>query len=140
MDSSSWYSKLKKPKWSPPDWLFGPVWSVLYIIIFVSFGIVFYNAFTGALPLVLALPFALNLVFNFAFTPLQFGLKSNPLAAVDIILVFGTLTWALVSIYPYLPWVAYVNIPYLLWVLFASALQLTITFLNINISFRNIAR
>jgi len=132
MDSSSWYSKLRKPKWSPPGWLFGPVWSVLYIIIFVSFGVVFYRAFTGELPFLLALPFALNLFFNFAFTPLQFSLKSNPLAAIDIILVLGTLAWALTGICSYLPWVAYVNIPYLLWVLFASALQLTITFLNIN--------
>ena len=132
MESSSWYAKLKKPKWSPPGWLFGPVWSVLYIIIIVSFGVVFYRAFAGELALILTLPFALNLFFNFAFTPLQFGLKSNPLAAIDILLVLGTLIWALAGICPVMPWVAYINIPYLLWVLFAAGLQISITFLYIN--------
>ncbi|MBW6464423.1 MAG: tryptophan-rich sensory protein [Firmicutes bacterium] len=132
MDSSSWYSKLKKPKWSPPGWLFGPVWSVLYIIIIVSFGTVFYNITSGKLPAILALPFALNLIFNFLFTPLQFALKSNVLAAIDIVLVLITLIWALAGICPVMPWIAYVNIPYLLWVLFAAALQISITLLNIN--------
>ncbi len=80
-----------------------------------------------------ALPFALNLIFNFAFTPLQFGLKNNFLAAVDIFLVLGTLIWALTALWyavPSLRWVVYVNIPYLLWVSFATILQLTITYLN----------
>lgn len=130
MDSTSWYASLKKPSWAPPAWLFGPVWSILYIVIFISFGFVFYYAFTGQLPLVIAVPFILNLVFNFLFTPIQFGLKNNFLAAVDILLVLGTLIWALIIIFPYLPWVILVNIPYLLWVLFATVLQLNITMIN----------
>jgi len=69
-------------------------------------------------------------VFNLAFTPIQFGLKNNALAALDILLVVGTLVWALVAVWSYLPWVTYVNIPYLLWGLFATGLQLTITYLN----------
>lgn len=77
-----------------------------------------------------ALPFILNLIFNFAFTPLQFGLKNNFLAAVDILLVLGTLVWAMIAIYPHARWVSYMQIPYLLWVLFATVLQLTITYLN----------
>jgi len=72
----------------------------------------------------------LNLIFNFSFTYLQFGLKSNILAAVDILLVLGTLVWAMIAIWPHLRWVALVNIPYLLWVCFATILQLTITYLN----------
>ena len=130
MDSTSWYASLKKPSWAPPAWLFGPVWSILYIIIFISFGFVFYYAFTGQLPPVIAMPFILNLVFNFLFTPIQFGMKNNFLAAVDILLVLGTLVWALIIIFPYLPWVVWVNIPYLLWVLFATFLQLKITQIN----------
>lgn len=77
------------------------------------------------------LPFVLNLVFNFAFTPLQFGLQNNLFAAIDILFVWGTIIWAGVAIYPYVPWVVYVNTPYLLWVSFASVLQLTITYLNL---------
>lgn len=104
---------------------------MLYAIIAVSFGTVFYKTVTGSIPYIVALPFLLNLIFNAAFTPLQFGLQSNVLAAIDILLVLGTLIWALYAVHSYLPWVTYVNIPYLLWVCFASVLQLTVTYLNL---------
>lgn len=126
----SWYQTLIKPFWAPPSWLFGPVWTVLYTIIAISFGAVFYKAFTKQIPWIVALPFALNLVFNFFFTPIQFGLKNNLLASLDILLVVGTLIWALVAVWPHMRWVVYANIPYLLWGTFATVLQLTITYLN----------
>jgi len=126
----NWYSQLKKPSWSPPSWLFGPVWSVLYILIAVSFGKVFLMAWQHQIAWIVALPFVLNLVFNFAFTTLQFKLKNNLLATADVLLVLITLIWAIVAIYPYINWVAYIQIPYLLWVSFATTLQLTITYLN----------
>ena len=133
MNTYNWYSQLIKPTWSPPSWLFGIVWPILYAIIAVTFGTVFYKTFTGKIAWMVALPFALNLVFNFAFTPLQFGLKNNLLAAIDILLVLGTLIWALFALWhasPDLRWAVYANIPYLLWVSFATVLQLTITYLN----------
>ena len=133
MNTYNWYSQLIKPSWSPPSWLFGPVWTVLYAIIVVSFGTVFYKAFTRQIPWTIALPFILNLIFNFSFTYFQFGLKNNFLAAIDILLVLITLVWALIAIWKVsadLRWIAYVNIPYLLWVSFATILQLTITYLN----------
>jgi tryptophan-rich sensory protein len=130
MESYTWYATLIKPTWAPPSWLFGPVWSVLYIIIAISFSYVFLQAWRGTISWLIALPFALNLLFNVAFTPLQFGLQSNLLAAIDILLVLATLLWALIVIYPLFPWVTYVNLPYLAWVSFATVLQLTITYLN----------
>lgn len=133
MNTYNWYSQLIKPTWAPPSWLFGPVWTVLYAIIAVTFGTVFYKAFVGKLSWMVALPFALNLVFNLAFTPIQFGLKNNLLATLDILLVVGTLVWALVAVWhasPGLRWVVYANIPYLLWGIFATILQITITYLN----------
>jgi tryptophan-rich sensory protein len=130
----NWYSTLIKPTWSPPSWIFGPVWTVLYVLITISFGTVFYKAFTGKISWVVALPFVLNLIFNFAFSPLQFGLKNNLLSAIDIILVLTTLIWALIAVWNVSPdfrWIVYINIPYLLWVSFATVLQLTITYLNL---------
>lgn len=135
METYTWYQTLIKPAWAPPSWLFGPVWTVLYAIIAISFGYVGYAYIRGTIPFLVLLPFLLNLVFNFAFTPLQFGLQNNLLAAIDILLVLGTLIWALVVIYPYAPWVSYINIPYLLWVSFATVLQLTVTYLNWQHSF-----
>jgi len=130
MNNYNWYSQLIKPSWSPPAWLFGPVWTFLYVLIAVSFGKVFLMFFQKKVSFIVILPFILNLIFNFAFTPLQFGLKNNLLAAVDVILVLGTLIWAIIAIYPHVRWVAYIQIPYLLWVSFATILQLTITYLN----------
>lgn len=133
MNTYNWYSQLIRPSWSPPSWLFGPVWTFLYAIIVVTFGTVFYKTITGKLSWLVALPFALNLLFNFIFTPVQFGLKNNLLASVDILLVVGTLVWAMIVLWyaaPDLRWVVYANIPYLLWGTFATCLQLTITYLN----------
>jgi tryptophan-rich sensory protein len=143
MNELTQYSELIKPIWAPPSWIFGPVWTVLYLIIAVSFGVVFYKVWTKQIriptstnqgrPWMVALPFALNLLFNFAFTPIQFGLKNNLLASIDILLVIATLVWALYTVWhtsPKLRWVVYVNIPYLLWGTFATYLQLTITYLN----------
>ncbi len=130
MDTYNWYSQLIKPSWSPPSWLFGPVWTILYTIIAVSFGSVFYRAFSGKLPWIIVIPFILNLIFNFAFTPLQFGLRNNFLAAIDILAVLLTIIWAFVVIWSRTRWIVYVNIPYLLWISFATVLQITITYLN----------
>lgn len=129
-NSYAWYATLVKPVWAPPPWLFGPVWTVLYAIIAVSFGTVFYKIWTKEIPWSVGVPFALNLIFNLAFTPLQFGLQSNIIAALDILFVLATLVWAMVVIYSHIPWITYAQIPYLLWVSFATVLQLTITALN----------
>lgn len=129
-EAYSWYSQLVKPGWAPPAWLFGPAWTFLYILIAVSFGKVFLMAWQKRAAFMVALPFILNLIFNFAFTTIQFGLKNNLLAAVDILLVLGTLIWAMVAIWPHARWITYINIPYLLWVSLATVLQLTITYLN----------
>lgn len=130
MNTYNWYSQLIKPSWSPPAWLFGPVWTVLYVLIVISFGKVFLMAWKKEIAFIAVLPFVLNLIFNFAFTPLQFGLKNNLLAAIDILLALSTLVWAMAAIYPRARWIAYMQIPYLLWVSFATVLQLTITYLN----------
>lgn len=131
MDNAyKWYAQLIKPTWAPPSWLFGPVWSVLYIIIAISYGMVFWLALQRKISWWIVLPFALNLLFNVIFTPIQFGLRSNILAAVDILLVLATLIWAMVAIYPRMRWIAYAQIPYLLWACFATILQLTVTYLN----------
>lgn len=124
------YTSLVKPEWAPPASVFGPVWSVLYLIIAVSFVYVFYLYFKRRISFLTVLPFLLNLIFNLSFTTIQFGLKNLPLASVDIILTLISLVWALTIIWPKAKWVAVVNFPYLLWLLFASSLQLTITYLN----------
>ena len=133
MDSTSsaaWYAQLVRPFFAPPAWVFGPVWSVLYVVIAISFGFVLVQTLKRHQPFAVLLPFILNLLFNAAYTPIQFGLRNNLLASIDILLVLGTLVWAMRVIWGRARWVALVNIPYLLWVGFATVLQLSITWLN----------
>lgn len=130
METYTKYQELIKPTWSPPSWLFAPVWSLLYLIIAVTYSYVGYLWYKGVIPTSVILPFALNLIFNFSFTYFQFGLRNNTLAAIDIVLCLVTLIWALCAVYPYAKNVSLANIPYLLWVSFATVLQLTITWLN----------
>ena len=130
MDSKQWYLKTKRPSWAPPSWLFGPVWSVLYILIIVSFGFVFTKLFKGDITFIIVLPFILNIIFNILFSPIQWVLRSNLLASIDILFMIITLVWLMVVIYPYYTWISYIQIPYLLWILFAGILQTVITVLN----------
>lgn len=130
MNEYNSYADYIKPDWAPPAFLFGPVWTFLYTIIAVTFGWVFYKAWHRKIPRAVALPFALNLLFNLIFTPIQFGLQNNILASVDILLVFVTLVWAMIAVWKYSRVVALAQIPYLLWVSFATVLQITITYLN----------
>lgn len=126
----SWYQTLEKPWFAPPSYLFGLVWGILYPIIFISFGYVFLKVYTKKWPKKIAVPFVLNLIFNFMFSPIQFGLQNNFLAAVDITLVAVTLIWAMRIVYKKSPVITYAQIPYLLWGLFAAMLQYSVTYLN----------
>jgi tryptophan-rich sensory protein len=130
VNTFDWYQALRKPRWAPPASAFGIAWSIIYPIIFATFGWVLVMAVRREIPWVVALPFALNLVFNLVFTPIQFGLKNNWLALADIVLVIVTLVWAVVAIWPHSRWIALAQIPYLAWGCYATALQVSITLLN----------
>jgi len=129
-DATAWYSQLIKPSWAPPSWVFGPAWTFLYLLIIVSYGKVFLMAWRKEIPFIVVLPFILNLIFNLAFSPIQFGLQNNLLASLDILLILATLIWAIIAIFPHVRWIAFLQTPYLLWVSFATVLQLTVTYLN----------
>ncbi len=124
------YETWIQPSFAPPSWIFGPVWSVLYVIIAISYGWVFYKVFQGDLPKVVAIPLVINLIANFTFTPVQFGLQNLPLASVVILVVLGTIIWSMWVMWPIEKMFVYAQIPYLLWVSFATVLQLSITYLN----------
>ncbi len=125
-----WYAQLAKPFFAPPAWLFGPVWTVLYVIIAVTFARAFYLAFKKNIPAAMTIPFILNLIVNLSYTPIEFGLKNNLYASIDVLAVLGTLIWAMIAIKPYSRAISRWQMPYLAWVSFATILQLTITYLN----------
>jgi tryptophan-rich sensory protein len=75
-------------------------------------------------------PFAINLVANLLFTPIQFGLRSNILALGDILIVLCTILWMMRTTWQRARWVSYIQFPYLFWVAFATVLQMSITWMN----------
>ena len=124
------YQDLIKPSFAPPAWVFGPVWSILYLLIFITYSNVFYLFLNKKIDIWVIIPFVLNLIFNFSFTYFQFGIKSNILASIDIILILLTIVWMFYVIWPINKNIVYLNIPYLFWVSFATIVQFSITYLN----------
>lgn len=130
MDWLTWYNGLVKPSWTPAPATIGLIWQILYPIIVVTFVFVFVQMFRGKVGWKVALPFAINLVANLIFTPIQFGMRNLPLASVDIVVVWGTIIWMSVSIWKHYRWVTFAQIPYFVWVSTATVLQLSITWNN----------
>ena len=129
-----WYNSLAKPSWTPSPAISGLIWQILYPIILIRFGFVFVQACRRKVPCVMALPFAINLVSNLIFTPIQFGMRNLSLAAVDILAVWATIVWKMVAIWRNYGWVAVVQIPCFASVSLATKLQLSFTALNWGIS------
>jgi tryptophan-rich sensory protein len=125
-----WYNSLEKPSWTPEPATIGMIWQILYPVIIVTFGFVFVQAIRKKLPWTVALPFAINLVANLIFTPIQSGLRKLPLAAVDILFVWATIIWMSFVVWKHHKWVAVAQVPYFVWVSIATVLQLSITAMN----------
>lgn len=124
-----WYERLAKPSWRPPNRLFAPVWTILYLMIAVSGWLVWREAgIAGAtLPL---LVYVLQLVLNAAWTPIFFGLHRPDLAFAHIVLVWLSIVATIILFYPIHALAALLLVPYLAWVTFAAALNFAIWRLN----------
>ena len=131
MDFMTWYESLAKPSWTPDPATIGLVWQTLYPIILVTFAFVFVQAARKKIGWRVALPFAINLVANLVFTPIQFGLRNLTLAALDILVVWATILWMIAAVWKHYRWVAIAQVPYLIWVSIATVLQLSITWMNL---------
>lgn len=126
----AWYDRLVKPGWAPTPSFIGSVWTVLYPIIFAVFAWAIWQMIRGQIPWTVLMPIALNAASNIAFTPIQFGLKNMPLATLDILIVLVTIVWCMFALWPYSRVASLALSPYLVWVCVATALQLSIAYLN----------
>ena len=126
---NDWYESLQRPSLTPPNWIFGPVWTVLYIMIALSLFLFMKNHKTGTGFGIYVL-IALHLIANFSWTALFFRLQSPGLALIDIVFLDFSLIfiiyyfWQMNRIASILLW------PYLLWVLFATYLNFSFYILN----------
>ncbi|MFG1646637.1 TspO/MBR family protein [Amycolatopsis sp. NPDC049252] len=120
------YAGLEQPPWAPPSWLFGPVWTVLYLLIAVS-GWLYWRA--GGTRAGFAW-YAAGLVLNAAWTPLFFAAGAYPLALAEIVLLDVAIAGALALFRRRSRVAAALQVPYLAWTLFATALNAAIVVLN----------
>lgn len=127
----AWYEALLKPTFNPPSWLFGPVWSVLYLTMAVALWLVRRDrdAEPDLRRRATAL-FAVQFALNLSWTPLFFGLHSPGLAFVDICLLWIALLTTMLVFGRVRPLAGYLLLPYLLWVSFALVLNGTIWLMN----------
>ncbi len=123
-----WYVALQKPSWTPPNWLFGPVWSVLYIAIAVAGWSVWRSkAVSVTKPILLWL---LQVILNGLWSWLFFGLRRPELALIDIIALLITICCFIATANGTSRVAAWLFVPYALWVGFATALNFAIWQLN----------
>ncbi|MGE5455338.1 MAG: TspO/MBR family protein [Methylocystaceae bacterium] len=126
----NWYHQLQKPGFAPPNSWFGPVWSVLYLLMGVSTYLV-WQAGTGRKDVQRALlVFVLQLVFNVLWSVVFFGLQSPLGGLATIVILWLLIIWMIIAYYRVKPWAGLMNLPYLLWVTFAMVLNFSIWRLN----------
>jgi benzodiazapine receptor len=126
---NTWYQELTRPYLTPPNWVFGPAWTILYIMIAISI-IVYYQASGKQQVLLTTAVLVVHLVANFSWTPLFFGAQNPLLALLYIIVLYVTLL-ALIYLFWQASTVASVLlIPYVLWVSFATYLNAGFYWLN----------
>jgi tryptophan-rich sensory protein len=125
----TWYSTLQKPSWNPPNWLFGPVWTVLYISMAVAAWLIWRqsSSFDVRLPLTL---FAIQLALNVAWSGIFFRLHLVGAAFLEVTLLWIFILATTIAFGAVSRTAGYIMVPYLLWVTFASTLNGTIWRLN----------
>ena len=125
----NWYADLAKPTWTPPGWIFGPVWSILYLMMAIAAWLVWRQEGLAGARLPLAL-FAIQLALNSLWSVLFFGLQNPGAAAVDIVLLWVAIVATLVAFWNRSPWAGGLLVPYLVWVSFAAVLNVAIWRMN----------
>ncbi len=124
-----WYATLNRPSFNPPNWIFGPVWTTLYLILGFSFFLIWKQE-RSILRNQAILIFMVQMALNFGWSFLFFFYHQIGFALIEIILLLGVILGMIIMFYKIKPLAAYLNIPYLLWVTFASILNAGYYFLN----------
>ncbi|MFA5293104.1 MAG: TspO/MBR family protein [Phycisphaerae bacterium] len=129
-NSSQWYQSLEKPAFTPPSYVFGPVWTVLYLLIGVSAFLVWRKGIANAAGRTAAAAFILQFIFNAAWTLIFFGIKQPLIALGDIVMLWLAIIAMIVSFRKVSTLAAVLLVPYIMWVSLAVVLNAAICILN----------
>lgn len=126
----TWYATLNKPSFSPPNWIFGPAWTLLYALMGIAFYLIWKQGFRKAKMKQARNYFLAQLGLNFIWSPVFFGLRAPFLGLIVIVAMWMMIVLTMKKIYPLSRLAFYLLVPYLLWVSFATALNGAIVILN----------
>ena len=126
----TWYATLNKPSFSPPNWIFGPVWTTLYLMMGVALYLVWMKGLKNKKVKGALIVFGVQLLFNFLWSILFFGLHSPLLALINIILLLYAIVMTIVKFNRISKSASYLLLPYLFWASFATILNFSIVILN----------
>lgn len=126
----TWYVNLNKPSFNPPNWIFGPVWITLYILMGISVYLVWQEVEKNKESEKATNLFWIHLIFNASWSIIFFGLKNPALAFIDIIIILVFIIILMVKFWKINKYSTYLLVPYLLWVSFATVLNYSIWVLN----------
>lgn len=126
----TWYTSLHKPIFSPPNFVFGPVWTILYLLMGMSLGIIVNKNWKNKKVRLAIAVFFVQLFLNFTWSMVFFGLKSPLLGLVNILLLFTTIIVTIFKFQTISKNSAYLLVPYFIWVSFAALLNFSIVILN----------
>lgn len=124
----AWYAGLQKPSFNPPNWIFGPVWTTLFLMMGISLYLVVKRGIKRHRTAVAV--FCLQLVLNVLWSVLFFGMRHPDYSLVEIVFLFGAIIWNAALFYRITPLAGLLLVPYACWVAFASFLNFTIWRLN----------
>ncbi|MBC2650162.1 TspO/MBR family protein [Novosphingobium aerophilum] len=125
-----WYRNLRKPAWQPPDWLFGPAWTVILGLAAWAAVLAWNGATDEAGRMTVAALFATNFVFHFLWSPLFFTRRRPDWALVEVPFLWVSVLALTIGLRPYSVLATWLIVPYLAWVSFAACLNVTIVRLN----------
>jgi tryptophan-rich sensory protein len=128
--NNDWFDKLIKPSWNPPAYLFGPVWTILYLLMGISLWLVWKNKSAELYKGNVYLLFSIQLFLNFMWSIIFFKLESPSFAFFDIVLLLISIGLTMKSFSYYSKLAAWLLLPYISWVSFATILNYTIWDLN----------
>jgi len=128
----SWYRNLKKPSFNPPEWLFGPAWTTLYLLMGISLFLVLQEGFGQSWVQISLAIFATQLALNVAWSIIFFGRQSLKGAFIEILALWAAILASIISFTQVSTWAALLLVPYLLWTSFAAVLNYSLMKLNRN--------
>jgi len=126
----TWYAALRKPSFNPPNWIFGPVWTSLFVLMGIAAFIVWNKGLDRKGVKAALLLFIIQLVLNMLWSYLFFTLHSPLYAFVEIIILWLAILLTMVKFFPISRAAGYLLLPYILWVSFAAVLNFTLFRLN----------